>query len=68
MIVRYMADKASVVDVTGATGSTSVVCLTYTAVGQWVPHFPPGTEDVPNVANQYQTTQMIQRISGSWSG
>ena len=49
MIVGYMADKASVefVDVTGATESTSVV-VTYTAVGQWVPHFPPGTEDVPS--------------------
>ena len=22
--------------------------VTYTAVGQWVPHFPPGTEDVPS--------------------
>ncbi|WP_259707881.1 mucin-binding protein [Weissella cibaria] len=49
MIVGYMADKASVefVDVTGATESTSVV-VTYTAVGQWVPHFPPGTENVPS--------------------
>ncbi|WCE24305.1 mucus-binding protein [Weissella cibaria] len=49
MIVGYMADKASVefVDVTGATESTSVV-VTYTTVGQWVPHFPPGTEDVPS--------------------
>ncbi|WP_259347656.1 mucin-binding protein [Weissella cibaria] len=49
MIVGYMADKASVefVDVNGATEPTSVV-VTYTAVGQWVPHFPPGTENVPS--------------------
>ncbi|MBC6499713.1 hypothetical protein H7R52_16815 [Weissella confusa] len=45
--IVFIDDTTGTTLASGATESTSVV-VTYTAVGQWVPHFPPGTEDVPS--------------------